>query len=84
VPGYRAKPNVILRRSMDHLGIWPRKTLIARATGISVRTISRALDGEPVSARTMQRLSEALDCSLDDLFEPIDPDGAAPSLRTVK
>jgi transcriptional regulator with XRE-family HTH domain len=82
--GYRARPNIILRRALDH-GIRPTPLAIARSTGIPVRTISRALNGDPVSARTMSRLAEAFATGLDDLFEPTEP-GTAPasSLREVQ
>ena len=82
--GYRAKPNVLLRRALDH-GIRPTPLAIARATGIPVRTVSRALNGAPLSIGTMERFAEAFASSLDDLFEPRDPGTPdASSLREVR
>jgi len=76
---------VILRRTLEQFGVWPQKITISRLTGIPVRTVSRALDGDSLSIKTMRRFTDAYGCTLDDMFEPIpDDDEGASSLRSVK
>lgn len=42
---------------------------IARKTGLSAPTVSRALRGEPCQIRTARKLCDMLGCGFADLFE---------------
>lgn len=42
---------------------------IARKTGLSAPTVSRALRGEPCQIKTAKKLCQAVGCGFSDLFE---------------
>jgi len=82
-PGYRAKPNAILRAAITR-GLGPNRRAIARASGLSYGTVKRALAGERVSATTMAALALTLGKTEGQLFHITDSEHAQPSLRVAK
>lgn len=82
MPGYRARPNEIMRRCID-LGIPPQGAKIARATGLPPRTVARMLAGGSPSARTMAAFCDVLKAREDQLFTRDGADAPA-ALRAVR
>jgi transcriptional regulator with XRE-family HTH domain len=77
-----ARPNLALRRRMEHAGI--SEARLAQVTTIDVRTIHRWLQGETVpQTRNARATADALGCDLEDLWPDIFPVLDPPSAGTV-
>ena len=83
VPGFRARPNAILHQALDR-GLGTHATTLARVTGLHVDTVRNMLHGHPVSSATVDAVCQALDCSVETIFESVDTGEPAASLRVAR
>lgn len=71
-----------LLRKLDERGL--KRSSLTKELGISSRTISKIARGEKISDHVMAKISEFLDCSIDELRQPVSENSLLQKLREEK